>query len=210
MLLVLFGGSFDPVHSGHVALVSGVSALLSPQQIRVLPCHIPPHKPGLHASAVHRIAMLRLAFELAPNVMIDEREVQSDSVSYSIDTVTAIRQELGTEASVCFLLGEDSWRNFSQWHRWQAILQQVNILVAKRPGAEALPCDAELSRYAADHTVHYQDIEGYAHGKVAFLPLPENDVASTRVREGIKRGWPQHKELPAPVADYIHGNALYC
>ncbi len=210
MLLVLFGGSFDPVHSAHVALVNGVSALLSPPQIHVLPCHIPPHKPGLHASAAHRVAMLRLAFEQAPKVVIDEREVLSGKVSYSIDTVMAIREEVGAAASVCFLLGEDSWRNFSTWHRWQDILQQVNILVAKRPGAETMPFDAALSRYAAKHSVPYDEIERHTHGKVAFLPLPENDVASTSVREGIKGGQPQHSDLPTPVADYIHGHALYC
>ena len=210
MLLVLFGGSFDPVHLAHVGLVEGVSGLLSPDQIRVLPCHIPPHKPGLHASVAHRLAMLRLAFSHMPAVVIDEREVSSSKVSYSFDSVSEIRQEVGATASVCFLLGEDSWVNFSQWHRWQEILQRVNLLVVKRPGAASESCPQAISDYAAEHSVPYGDIARYACGKVAFLPVPERDIASTQVREGIKNDEDLQAHVPAFVADYIQRHALYC
>ncbi len=191
-LVALFGGSFDPVHLGHQAIVEALDRQLSPQKIQVIPCHIPPHKPGLHTSPSHRVAMLKRAFEGAHEVEVSERELQKASVSYTFDTVSEVREEWGSDVSLCFAIGMDSWQNFRTWHRWREILNKVHLILFARPGVDSLERihdrDRELAEYFANHSADISVLSREVSGSIVLLAMEEVDVTSTDVRAWVRGG----------------------
>ncbi len=214
-MVVLYGGSFDPVHLGHEQIVRTVSQQLAPQKIHIIPCHIPPHKARLHVENHHRLAMLRQVFDgVLPNCHIDTREMDSTSVSYTLDTVAALRQGLGESVSLNFVVGEDSWLNFSRWHRWRDILGQVNLVVVTRRGDWQSQMDdedlAELRGYRDAHEVPLGTLDAYPNGRIAQLPMMAIDIASNTIRDRISAGESIDDMVSPSVANYIQQYGLYC
>ncbi|MFL0800746.1 MAG: nicotinate-nucleotide adenylyltransferase [Agarilytica sp.] len=212
--VVLYGGSFDPVHLGHEHIVRTVNQQLTPQKIHIIPCHVPPHKARLHVENHHRLAMLRRAFdEGSTNLFVDTREMACQSVSYTVDTVTALRRELGEAVSISFVVGEDSWLNFSRWHRWQDILNKVNLVVVTRLGVWQTKTDSEdhkeLQAYRAEHEVPLGVLDTYTHGQVAQLAMSPIDIASNTIRDCIAKGQSIDNMVSPPVASYIQEYGLY-
>lgn len=218
---VLFGGSFDPVHNGHEAMVRGALNALAPASARVIPCKTPPHKSQLHASEEARLAMLQLAFGDIEGLSIDRRELDSGETSYTVNSVAAIRRELGDKMSLCFLIGEDSWRHFSSWCQWEKILEFVNLLVVARPHDETVIRGSrlapELQQYLDEHKVPLSEIKTHKCGKIAELSLPANDAASSDIRcrltGTLDKGGVNPSDLnswvPTKVANYIVEHKLY-
>lgn len=210
--VLLYGGSFDPVHRAHIATVEAALQQLAPRQLRVIPCHIPPHKSPTHASAEQRLAMLNIAFADLDKVMIDTRELQRESVSYTYDTVVTLRQELGSDASLGFILGWDSWCNFNTWHRWRDILSQVNLVLVKRPGAyvnAAREDDQVLARYFEQHQVAIAELAASPAGKIAIMDTTERDIASRDIRQRLSQGLSINGLVSPEVTRYIAQHKLY-
>lgn len=185
--IVVYGGSFDPVHLAHEAMVQAAIEQLQPEKVLIVPCHIPPHKEALKASNEDRLAMLELVFKQQPKVVIDTRELETEAPSFTVHTVRALRNEFGPDTSINFLLGGDSWRNFTSWFEWREILNLVNILIASRPG-EALESD-ELKRYQNENSARTSALHDSAFGAIARLDFAEQDVASKEIRQALaKRG----------------------
>lgn len=214
-VVAVYGGSFDPVHKAHVAIVEQVLAVLQPQQLLVLPCRIPPHKAPLSAAAEQRLAMLALAMQTFPTVRIDTRELRSEQVSYSVTTLGHLRSELGEEVSLVFVMGLDSWVNFSSWFKWQEILQLSNLLVIHRPTNETRPAgsapedDPALRHYRQQHEVAPQQLCRHRAGKVAFLNSLAMPIASSRIRQALAQGIACDAALPEAVNTYIIQHHLY-
>lgn len=217
--IAVLGGSFDPVHQGHVALAQLFSRLLRPDALRILPAGQPWQKNGLAASDQDRIAMLELAFAplRSPTlpVTLDLQEVERASEgkrpTYTVETLRALRAELGPRASIVFLMGADQLRKLDSWNEWRELFALANLGVATRPGydlaQEALPplVAQELStRLATPDTVRL-----LAHGKVCLAPTLDVDLSSSQLRAALQSGADASALGMAQVLDYIQQHHLY-
>lgn len=213
--IAVLGGSFDPVHQGHVALAQLFIRLLRPDALRILPAGQPWQKSGLEASDQDRIAMLELAFAplRSPSlpVTLDLQEVERKTPTYTVETLRALRAELGPRASIVFLMGADQLRKLDSWNEWRELFALANLGVATRPGyelaQEALPplVAQELStRLATPDTVRL-----LAHGKVCLAPTLDVDLSSSQLRAALQSGADASALGMAQVLDYIQQHHLY-
>lgn len=188
----VFGGAFDPPHQAHVALARAAIAQLGLDELRILPTGQAWHKARSLSPSEHRLAMARLAFEGLPQVRIDERELQRDGPTYTIDTLEALASEL-PGAEFHLLMGADQWEAFATWWRWQDIAALARICVLARPGAPA-----PLPR------------PGWPVPEV--LNLPPMDCSATAIRAALIAGGVSSdlaSMLPEAVASYISAHGLY-
>ena len=210
--VALLGGSFDPVHNGHVALGALFANLLQPDQVRIIPAGNPWQKGALRASAAHRVRMLELVFaqdQLA--VTLDRQEIERSSATYTIDTLRNVRAELGPESSIVFLMGADQLQHLDTWRDWRALFDLAHIGVAARPGyslAEAaLPAAVatEIEQRQGSLAQLRNTPSGHAY-------LAENlavDISSTQVRAALQRGGLANSLISPVVLDYIQQHNLY-
>jgi nicotinate-nucleotide adenylyltransferase len=211
--VALLGGSFDPVHNGHIALGVFFGQLLQVDQLRVIPAGNPWQKQGLQASAADRVAMLQLAFATQPlPFMIDQQEIaRADHTSYTIDTLRAIRAELGPQASIVFLMGADQLQQFHTWRQWQQLFDYAHICAASRPGfsleAALLPSVVrqEFSRRAATP----QQIRAAPQGMTYLATNLAVDISATDIRTALRDGHKPISLVPPIVLDYIEQHHLY-
>lgn len=217
-LVGVYGGSFDPIHNGHLQMAQEVLELLQLDELRFLPCHIPPHKKGLVATAEQRLEMLNCALETYPQFGVDTREMDDPSPSYSYLTLAKMRAELGAEVSLAFIMGMDSWNTLPHWYRWKDLLSVANLVVVRRPGYSdgadqnidaSLLGDtlAQLGPGVGD--VDQPSLRQYASGKVIFLATSEVAIASTEVRQKVQAGASLSGLLPASVEALIIDYGLY-
>jgi nicotinate-nucleotide adenylyltransferase len=220
--IALLGGSFDPVHHGHVALARLFCELLRPDALRVLPAK-PWQKSTLGASDEARVAMLELAFrEFADSglpVVIDQREITRGTPTYTVETLRTLRDELGPDASIVFLMGADQLQNLDSWREWQQLFVLANIGVAARPGytleQEALP--PAVARELAPRLAPPEQVRATPAGLVCVAHALAVDISATQVRallreEGELRtgAKPEANSLvPRVVLDYIQQHHLY-
>ncbi len=212
--VLLLGGSFDPVHAGHVALARYFSALLHPDELRLVPAGQPWQKPGMRTPAADRIAMLRAAFgQWATPIVIDEQEIRRDGPSYAIDTLRALRAELGPDTSIVMALGADQLLNLATWRDWRQLFEVAHLAFATRPGfdlqGQALDPDvaAELARRLGSPA----QLRTAAHGLAFIATNLAIAVSSTVIRQALAAGDPERAAgwLPGPVLDYIQRHYLY-
>lgn len=207
MLLAIYGGAFDPVHDGHLAVAHAASAALS-AQVFLVPTGDPRHRAPAHAGALHRMAMLEAAIAGEPCLRIDARELTRDGPSYSIDTLEELRAEHGPHAPLAMIVGDDAFAGLPKWHRWSELFALAHIVVASRPHPTPLP--AELTGRLAGRCV---DDPGELHhapaGHVFRLHLPLHPQSSSAIRARIAAGLPLEGWVPEAVADYIGTHGLY-
>lgn len=217
--VAVLGGSFDPVHRGHVALAGLFAELLRPDQLRILPAGRPWQKAALNTSDADRVAMLHLAFDAMPGVTIDLQEIGRASPTYTVETLRALRAELGPRASIVFLMGADQLRRLDTWRDWRALFGLCNLGVATRPGydlaREALP--AAVAEEISGRLATPDAVRASAHGKVCLAQTLAVDISATGIRAALQAdaaaGTGMHSELsalaPAQVLDYIQQHNLY-
>jgi nicotinate-nucleotide adenylyltransferase len=215
--VALLGGSFDPVHRGHVALAGLFARLLVPDELRIMPAGRPWQKAaGLQASDADRVAMLELAFEDAGfPVAIDTREIERQTPTYTVETLRELRAELGPGTSIVFLMGADQLQKLDTWRDWHSLFDLANFGVAARPGyslSEAgLPpaVAAELARRKAAP----EAVRASPAGRVCLAHTLAVDISATRVREALRAGGEPASDvsacLPPQVLDYIQQHNLY-
>ena len=189
------GGSFDPVHFGHLRTALEVRQQLGLEQLRFIPAGNPPHKEGPRVSATDRVNMLELAIGGSPSVVIDERETQRLKPSYTIDTLLELQQEL-PQASLTLIIGTDQFSVFDTWHRWQDLLQVAHVAVMERPGEL-------LSGFASDL------LQGEYASKITLCPVTQLDISSTRIRKDWRAGTDIRFLVPYAVRQYIIEHNLY-
>lgn len=209
-LRVLYGGTFDPVHNGHLAIARAAHAALQ-AEIHLMPAADPPHRPPPGAAAGDRAAMLQLALAGERGLRLDLRELQRGGRSYSVDTLRGLRAELGAQAPIALLLGADSFLGLPAWKAWRELFGLAHFVVASRAGA---PLDAELPPALAamlqDRVVAAADaLHRYPAGRVLYLRQPLHAQSASDIRARIAGGRPWRHLLPAAVADYIRARGLY-
>ena len=209
-LTVFYGGTFDPVHHGHLAIARHARDALQ-AVIRLMPAADPPHRAAPGASAVHRAQMLDLATAGERGLKVDRRELHRGSRSYSIDTLSGIRAELGADAPVALLIGADSLLDLPNWKDWQALFELTHFVVAARPGIaldERLPEPLEaFVRGRWVDTAHA--LCAVPAGRLLRLQQPLHTGSATDVRHRVAESLPWHDRVPPAVAAYIERHKLY-
>ncbi len=199
------GGTFDPVHIGHLRTAVELCDSLSLDHIKLIPCHVPSHRASPGASTTHRINMLREAIDGVDRLSLDTREAEHDRPSYTIDTLTSFRQEL-PQATLLFCMGMDAFNLFTTWHRWEDILNLAHLVVVERPGAVLEGIEADLfAKYRCETPEALDD----GAGSILLQSVTQFDVSATRIRElvGLNRDI-SYLVSPA-VSRYIKGHNLY-
>lgn len=207
--IALLGGTFDPIHLGHIIPAQETALWLGAEQLHLIPAHIPPHKTGTHASAKQRAEMVALACEPDKGVLLDSRELDRDSPSYTIDTLREITKAQ-PKATLYFIMGMDSLLTFTKWRHWQEILTLCNLVVNIRPGYQHHELESTLEPALAKRLIYR--LTKLQREKVGQILLHEStplDISSTKVRENIKNSISYSEYLPKPVYHYIKQNKLY-
>jgi nicotinate-nucleotide adenylyltransferase len=218
MNIGLFGGSFDPIHRGHLALAQAAASRYSLRQVLFVPANVPPHKQKQPLTAfIHRYAMVALATQDERGFVPSLLEAVPGGVNYSIDTVRRLKQTLKKSDRLFFLIGMDAFRDVAKWHEARALLAECDFIVASRPGyslrdvAESLPEDLRPPA-AVTRPFHKQPAKGDLVLPGVTLHLLEGvhqSVSATAIRAAAAQGKPLARWLDPRVADYIRKHGLY-
>lgn len=210
-LVALLGGSFDPVHNGHVALAALFDSLLHPTELRVLPAGNPYQKVnGLKATADQRIDMIRIAFaEAGLAVTIDRQEIERTSATYTIDTLRNVRAELGPEVPLVFLMGADQLQHLDTWRDWRELFALTHFGVAARPGYSLTALPDAVQAEVAPRLGSAADLRSSAAGRVLLAPELAVDISATQIRAALARDGDAKAPVPGGVLDYIQQHNLY-
>jgi nicotinate-nucleotide adenylyltransferase len=210
----ILGGTFDPIHLGHLRLAEEVAQTLRLSEVRFVPSGTPPHRATPRTPAAHRLAMVRLAASGNPLFKVDEREVRRAGPAYTFDTLTEIRAEAGADLPLVLLVGADAFLDFATWRRWHDVLGLAHVAVAHRPGfpverwREGMP--QPLAReYAARLMQQPLAVHLAPAGGIVVIPFTALDISATAIRELVRTGGSPRYLLPDPVLDYIRSEALY-
>ena len=209
--VAVLGGTFDPIHDGHVALGKHFAAVLQADELRILPAGNPWQKAPLHTDAAHRVAMVSCAFDAAGvPVTIDQQEIRRHTATYTVDTLKSLREELGPDAAIAFLLGADQLQHLNTWHDWQRLFDYAHICAAARPGftLEAGHVPSEVAAEFGKRMVEAAQIRSRPAGLTYLAPDLAIDVSATTIRDALQRG-ERPDGLPAKVLDYIQTHQLY-
>lgn len=206
----ILGGTFDPIHLGHLRLAQEVAETLALSAVRFIPSGTPPHRAAPQTTVAHRVAMIRLAIADNPLFMLDERETQRAGRSYTYDTLAALRGEFGATQSLVLLMGADAFLGFETWHRWQEIFGLTHIAVAHRPGSGLGEMPAALAREFAQRRTHdTQAVHRAAAGTIVEVPITALDISATAVRAMVRAQRSANYLLPLAVVQYINTNQLF-
>ncbi|HTA65670.1 MAG TPA: nicotinate-nucleotide adenylyltransferase [Xanthomonadaceae bacterium] len=209
VIRILYGGTFDPVHDGHLA-VADVASVVFDADVSLLPSADPPHRAPPGASAEQRAAMLDLAVAGHERLHVDLRELQRAGPSYTVDTLRLVRDEIGPSAPLAWMLGADAFRDLHRWHRWRDLFGLAHLIVAVRPGHTLDALDPELHIEAATRWAnHPAELEQVAGGLLFQLVFTLRREAASGVRGRIAARLPWEDEVPPAVAAYIRAHGLY-
>jgi nicotinate-nucleotide adenylyltransferase len=204
----IFGGTFDPIHCGHLRTAFELWQELRLEEVRLLPTGTPPHRDQLYASAELRLQMVRAAVADQPSFIVDDREVRRTGLSYSVDTLTELRGEY-PERSLCLLLGMDAFLGLPHWHRWRELLDLAHIVVAHRPGWRA-PTTGPLGEVMVDHgTGSIRELHTRRAGCIYVHAGTQLEISSTELRALLVAGRDPRYLVPEEVRQIILETRCY-
>ena len=210
-LIGLLGGTFNPIHNGHLRLAQELAEALNFNEVRFIPSAQPPHKAVPEVSAQHRAAMVQLAITDNPLFKLDTRELARSGASYTIDTLISLQEELGGSVALCLVMGSDAFSKLNTWHRWQALLDYCHIILVQRPtSATQAQLAEELSVLLHDHyTENVSDLADENAGYIHMQKITALDITSTNIRAQLEASFSPRYLMPDNVLDYIKNNKLY-
>ncbi|MGM0769705.1 MAG: nicotinate-nucleotide adenylyltransferase [Pseudomonadota bacterium] len=206
---VIYGGTFDPVHHGHLRLAIELKDRLGVAEVALVPCHIPPHRGDTGATSEQRLQMLKLAVAGEPGLVVDDRELQRAGASYTADTLRQLRAELGEREPLVMVVGTDAFAGFDRWREWEEIPRLAHVVVVRRPGP---PPDSQgtAARLLWERCVESpQTLHDAPCGRFLELDPPLLDISATGIRERIADGRSPRYLLPDPVWREICRLGLY-
>lgn len=207
-MIGIFGGTFDPVHFGHLRPALEVQQALGLKEVRFIPAGHPPHRDQPHATPTQRLAMLRAAIDEQPGFMVDEREVCRPGPSYMVDTLASLRSELGPEP-LCLILGYDAFLGLASWYQWQRLIDLAHLVVTHRPGWNHDNLAGELQNLVQRHAMPAAKLADAPAAGLTFVEVTQLDISATRIREQIRTGQDIRYLLPESVYQIIHEQKLY-
>jgi nicotinate-nucleotide adenylyltransferase len=192
--IALYGGTFDPVHLGHLEVARRVSELFEIEKVVFIPAQVAPHKVGRPVTEpIHRYAMLVLATQDDPRLVVSTFELDAPDRRYTVDTVAEFQRMLGDDTELFFIMGADSWSEITTWRKWERLLKMTNHIVVTRPGYEVPPAPEGLG------------------DRIFFTDAVMKDISATNIRRLASAG--RHEELndlvPQTVANYIKKYGIY-
>lgn len=204
----VFGGTFDPVHFGHLRAAVEVREKLGLTDFRLLPAGRPPHRSDTVASASQRLQMLRLAIAACPDLQVDDREVRRPGHSYMVDTLAEIRRAAGA-APLLLLIGQDAANALDGWYQWPRLFDLAHLVVMRRPDAH-FSCAGELRIQFEQRRAHEaRRLLQMPAGLVLSLEVTQLDISSTHIRSLLASGRSARFLLPDRVIEYIREQDLY-
>ena len=204
----LFGGTFDPIHYGHLRTAFELWQLLGLQQVRFLPTGNPPHRESSLAPAELRLQMVRAAIAGQPGFVADDREMRRSGMSYTVDTLLDLRREY-PERSLCLLLGMDAFLGVPHWHRWREIFDLAHVVVAHRPGWKA-PITGPLGEVMVDRgTGSIRELHTRTAGRIFVHAVTQLEISSTDLRALIQGNRDLRYLVPEAVRDLIVSSGCY-
>ncbi|GAA5219213.1 nicotinate-nucleotide adenylyltransferase [Corallincola platygyrae] len=203
----LLGGTFDPIHIGHLRPALDIKQAIGLDKLLLLPNHVPPHRDTPRATSAQRKKMVELAISGIVGLSVDDRELKHDKPSYTVDTLAELRADY-PEASISFLMGMDSLRSLPSWHRWHELLDLAHIVVSHRPGWKP-PTDGEAAELLANYSAKPEVIREKKAGHIILVNAPQIDISSTRIRHLIKHHQDTSFLMPDAVKQYIEQLSLY-
>lgn len=206
--IAIFGGTFDPVHYGHLRAAAEVAEQLKVSDFRLLPAGHPPHREGTWADAYHRLAMLELALAPYPDLTVDEREVRREGPSFMVDTLSSIRARAG-QAPILLCVGQDAANGFNRWHRWRELFDLAHVVVMTRPRSRPRYPEDLGEFFRARKVKRTRDLMDSASGLVRHVEVTQLAISSTDIRRQLASGRDPRFLLPATVLAYIRKHGLY-
>jgi nicotinate-nucleotide adenylyltransferase len=205
----ILGGTFDPIHYGHLRPALELLDTLDLAEVRFVPCRIPVHRGVPLVTADQRLALVRLATAGQPGFVTDDRELRREGPSYMVDTLTSLREDLGQQRPLCLIVGTDAFRELHTWHRWRELTDWAHIVVMQRPGI-LQPLPPILETFMTPRVIY----DGLAlrrkpAGGILFQPVTQLNISATQIRALLARGQSPRYLLPEAVLAIIHGRALY-
>jgi nicotinate-nucleotide adenylyltransferase len=204
----ILGGTFDPIHIGHLRAAIEVAELLGLHELRLIPSAHPPHRNTPAVSAQQRLAMVQLAVMGLPPLLADDRELQRQQPSYSIDTLESLRSELAVDDQLFFLLGWDAFCGLPSWQRWQQLLSHCHLVVLQRPDADTELTPALLALLTAHQVTEAASLQGPG-GQVVLLQQAPLAVSASHIRQLLSSDKSARFLVPDAVLTYIHAHGLY-
>lgn len=210
-MMGVYGGTFDPVHLGHLRPALEVQQALSLQTVRFIPCAQPPHREMPVAAAQIRLAMVRAAIARQPGFVADERELRRSGPSYMVDTLESLAGEFAGEP-LCLILGMDAFAGFDRWHQWERITQLAHVVVTRRPGSslEAVEQHPALGPFVQENTAQgVRQLQAQQAGLVYFVSVTQLAISATAIREAVRAGQDIRYLVPDSVYDIITQQNVY-
>ena len=211
-ILGVFGGTFDPVHFGHLRLAEEAISHLGLSAIRWIPAGRPPHRGTPEVTAAQRLAMVLRSTAENARFFVDPAEVDAERTSYTVETLERLRAELGADQPLVLLVGADAFAGLSSWHRWHDLLALAHIAVAHRPGfpvaAARLPPELALE-FSARYTLDAAALGGAPGGRIVSFAMTQLAISATQIRQLLVNGQSPRYLLPDAVLDYIQLHQLY-
>lgn len=208
-LRIYYGGTFDPFHNGHLAIAVAAQSAFNTDVV-FLPSADPPHRPPASASAEQRAAMVELAIAGHSGLRCDRRELLRSGKSYSVLTLRELREELGPDMPLAWLIGIDSFLGLPTWHHWQDLFALCHFVVVPRPGLDIDIADSELSSACRGRwQTAPEALADCPSGRMYLLPMALRSESATAVRDGLQAGRNMNAVLAPSVSDYIRRHGLY-
>jgi nicotinate-nucleotide adenylyltransferase len=208
-LIALLGGTFDPVHNGHLYAANSAAVALDVAFVDLVLAARPRHRAPPVANIGHRWAMLRLAVADQPRLRADDREIRRGDATYTIDTLADVRAEVRSDEPIVWVLGWDAYRQLPTWHRWRDLSTYAHLAVLRRPGVDA-SLDATMREFTDARGVDDRAALARAPaGRVFFVDAPMQTVSSTEIRAKLARGDDVRQLLPSAVWTYITSHRPY-
>ena len=205
-MLGIYGGTFNPIHYGHLRAAIEVSEVFALDELRLVPCSHPAHRNKPEVSAAMRVQMLQLAIQAVPQLQIDTRELERAGPSYMVDTLASIRAEIKSDRPLFLFMGTDAFNGLSSWHRWQALFDYAHIVVITRPAFKP----KSLVKFYADRLVNDKhSLKSCASGKIYFQQVTQLEISATFIRQTFAMHRNPSFLLPEAVIEYIQAKQLY-
>ncbi|CAN4268791.1 NadD Nicotinic acid mononucleotide adenylyltransferase [Methylophilaceae bacterium] len=207
----LLGGTFDPIHFGHLGMAQELAEALALNTVKFIPAAVPPLKSQPSVSAIDRCAMVKLAIANNPDFQLDERELKRTGPSYTLDTLCSLRSELSEQDSLVLFIGSDAFKQFNRWHQWQEIIRLCHIALVARPDSEVSNgLDPELVTFLQDHyTENAMDLQSATAGLITMQAITPLTISSSAIREQLTNQQSARYLTPDCVLDYIAQHGLY-
>ncbi len=203
----ILGGTFDPIHCGHLRLALEVRETLGLDSVRLLPAPRPQLRDTPLVSADQRVRLLQAALAGVPQLLVDERELARSGPTYTYDTLRSLRDEFAN-ACLCFIVGMDAFSRLNEWYRWRDLLALCHLIVATRPGAQAP--GAEVAHYLAQHRCDdFEVLRSERAGRIAVSDITALDISATKIRSLLGEGRTVRFLVPDAVNDMLQTERLY-